>query len=53
MKDLTPLIESYITFDGKCALCEHHSRYSGWCFIKGQTVRNEETCEKFKKKVKE
>jgi len=48
MRDLTPLLEDFITFDGKCALCKNRSRFSSWCYLYGMVVSKDDTCGQFK-----
>jgi predicted DCC family thiol-disulfide oxidoreductase YuxK len=52
MRDLTPYLEDYIMFDGKCALCANRSRYSGRCFEFAKVVNEGDTCEKFKERMR-
>jgi len=50
MRDLTPLLEEFITFDGKCARCANRSRFSGWCFTHSKTVNEGDTCDQFRQR---
>jgi hypothetical protein len=52
MRDLTPYLEDYITFDGKCAICMYLSTYSTWCYARAKVVNKDDTCERFKERVR-
>jgi hypothetical protein len=52
MRDLTPFLGEFVTYDGKCAFCAHQSNFSHWCYVKGEVVRNDDSCEKFKEKMR-
>jgi len=51
MRDLTPLLEEFITYEGKCALCKNRSRYSSWCFIRSMVVNEGDSCKDFKERM--
>jgi len=52
MKNLVPFLQEFVTYDGKCASCAHQSNFSHWCYVKGEVVRDDDSCEKFKEKVR-
>jgi hypothetical protein len=52
MNDGLPLLEDFITWDGRCALCAHRSKFSSWCYVYGVTVSKEDTCGQFKEMKK-
>jgi len=44
----SPLIEEFITYDGKCAVCEHLLSRGRYCIKKNRIVAQNESCELFK-----
>ena len=43
-----PLIEEFITYDGKCAVCEHLLSRGQFCIKKSRVVELTDSCELFK-----
>ena len=43
-----PLIEEFITYDGKCAVCEHLLSRGRYCIKKNRVVAQNDSCELFK-----
>ena len=50
MNDGLPLLEDFVTWDGRCALCAHLSIFSCWCYLHGKVVAKDDTCDSFKEK---
>lgn len=42
-----PLIEEFITYDGKCAVCKHLLLRSPYCIKKNKIVAKTDSCELF------
>ena len=52
MNDGLPFLAEFVTYEGKCAVCGHRSEFSRWCYIKGENVRKDDSCDSFKEKMK-
>ena len=51
LRDLTPVLEDFITWDGRCAVCEYMMR-GQFCLKKLRVVAKDDSCDDFKEKVK-
>lgn len=52
MNDGLPFLAGFVTYDGKCAQCASFSRFSSWCYDKGENVPKDGSCDSFKEKVR-